>query len=200
MGVLKEFLMKSESEEDSLKKISSLISVDPKIVSRSVIVLVELCFEDNRRIGWTKSVIQQLLETYPEEKEHIANYVGQMSKRKMSQTEEEDQVYNVFGTFSRLGLSIERYRTWDIMLIKLVPTIPLEGSWTKQTLLVRCWEVRNRLIRFSKDQGGVVGNSVIWGHVMQHLLNRENELFFRTSGSVTPPDGGFSHSPTVSLN
>ena len=108
--------------------------------------------------------------------------------RNASTSESDDEVYNVFRVFSSLGLKMEgkgqsgSSRGWDLLLNQLLPTIPKEGAWTEQSLKYQCWEVRNNL---AKHCDGLHSNSVIWGSILQHLLNRENKLFFLVAANLS---------------
>ena len=42
--------------------------------------------------------------------------------------------------------------------------------------------MRNNLAKFS---AGLYSNSVIWGSILQHLLNRENKLFFKVAANLS---------------
>lgn len=174
-----------------IEKVEQLKPMDPKIITRTVPIAIDLCFKDGHRVDFCKSVIDSIVDKFPEEEEAIKNLVGQSSKRLMRRAGEsgsDEEVYNVFRVFSSLGLKLEgkgrsgSSRGWDLLLNQLLPTIPNEGTWTEQSLKSQCWEVRNNLAKFS---AGLYSNSVIWGSILQHLLNRENKLFFKVAANLS---------------
>ena len=179
------------SVESVVKKIESLAPMDPKIISRTVPLAIDLCFKNSQPVGFCKDLIAHIKDNFPHEEDAIRNLVGQSSKRWMrsaSESELEDEVYNVFRVFSSLGLKMEgkgrsgSSRGWDLLLNQLLPTIPKEGAWTEQSLKDQCWEVRNNLV---KHCDGLYSNSVIWGSILQHLLNRESKLFFLVAANLS---------------
>ena len=179
------------SVELLVEKIKSLAPMDPKIISRTVPLAIDLCFKNSAQVPFCKALISHIKDNFPQEDEAIRNLIGQSSKRLMrdaSKSETDDEVYNVFRVFSSLGLKMEgkgrsgSSRGWDLLLNQLLPTIPKEGAWTEQSLKSRCWDVRNNL---SKYCDGLYSNSVIWGSILQHLLNRENRLFFQVCANLS---------------
>jgi len=179
------------SVELLVEKIKSLEPMDPKIISRTVPLAIDLCFKNSSQVPFCKALISHINDNFPQEEEAIRNLIGQSSKRLMrdaSKSETDDEVYNVFRVFSSLGLKMEgkgrsgSSRGWDLLLNQLLPTIPKEGAWTEQSLKSRCWDVRNNL---SKYCDGLYSNSVIWGSILQHLLNRENRLFFQVCANLS---------------
>eukprot|EP00092_Neocalanus_flemingeri_P023937 GFUD01025966.1.p1 GENE.GFUD01025966.1~~GFUD01025966.1.p1 ORF type:complete len:655 (+),score=156.27 GFUD01025966.1:55-2019(+) len=183
--VLKEFITKCEDINLICEKMNGLLEVDPKIVSRTVIILVDICFEDQTKIAFARKLIDEIfLRNTSEEGDLIRNYIGQSSKRRMFKAEGQDEVFMVFEIFSRLGLKLEKIRAWDVMMKKLIPYIPEEGIWTQDTLVERVYEVKNFLSTHSNNNGSIYSHSLIWGHITQHLLNRENSLFFGTASKI----------------
>ena len=179
------------SVEPLVKKIESLVPMDPKIMSRTVPLAIDLCFKNSQPASFCKALIAHIKDNFPQEDDAIRNLIGQSSKRLMrnaSTSESDDEVYNVFRVFSSLGLKMEgkgqsgSSRGWDLLLNQLLPTIPKEGAWTEQSLKYQCWEVRNNL---AKHCDGLYSNSVIWGSILQHLLNRENKLFFLVAANLS---------------
>jgi len=179
------------SIEPLVRKIESLVPMDPKIISRTVPLAIDLCFKNSQPVSFCKTLITYIKDNFPQEDDAIRNLIGQSSKRLMrnaSKSESDDEVYNVFRVFSSLGLKLEgkgqsgSSRGWDLLLNRLLPTIPKEGAWTEQSLKYQCWEVRNNL---AEHCDGLYSNSVIWGSILQHLLNRENKLFFLVAANLS---------------
>jgi len=177
--------------ESLVEKIESLAPMDPKIISRTVPLAIDLCFKNSQPVSFCKALIEHIQDNFPQEEDAIRNLIGQSSKRLMrnaSESESDDEVYNVFRVFSSLGLKMEgkgrsgSSRGWDLLLNQLLPTIPKEGAWTEQSLKHQCWEVRNNL---AKHCDGLYSNSVIWGSILQHLLNRESKLFFLVAANLS---------------
>ena len=128
------------SVEPLVKKIESLVPMDPKIMSRTVPLAIDLCFKNSQPASFCKALIAHIKDNFPQEDDAIRNLIGQSSKRLMrnaSTSESDDEVYNVFRVFSSLGLKMEgkgqsgSSRGWDLLLNQLLPTIPKEGAWTE---------------------------------------------------------------------
>ena len=79
----------------------------------------------------------------------------------------------------------------------LIPDLPDHGAWSQSELLDRCFNVKKLLqvstnLNFSmRDQSilqsqshGVYSHSVVWSYIIQHLINRENPLFFKTAAKL----------------
>jgi len=186
--VLRDLISKSEDVHLIFKKMEELLIVDPKIVSRTVIILVDLCFEDKSKIKFARRMIEEIfLKSTEEEEADIRNYLGQNSKRRMFEAEKagaDEDVLNVFEIFCSLGLKLDKIRAWDVMMKSLVPNIPDEGIWTQATLLKRVHYVKDILSSHSNSNGNIYSHSVIWGVILQHLLNRENAIFFATAANL----------------
>ena len=183
--VLKDFLPKTEDVEKSVKKIDELLRVDPKIVGRSIIILVDLCFEDKSKIKFAKRVIDEIFLHITEgDRADARNYIGQNSKRRMFKAESEEDIYNIFEIFCSLGLKLEKIRAWDVMMKKLLPILPDEGTWTHASLLKKVHDVKDNLSNYSNINGNIYSHSVIWGIILQSLLNRENEVFFAIAAKL----------------
>ena len=189
--VVTRLLADSSCVETVMGAIQELVEADPKIVSRTVAVAIDVCSGKSSQLAFCKELIEHITATFPEEREAIKDLVGQSSKRLMrvaSASDSEEEVYAVFRLFSHLGLKLEgkgrsgSARGWDLLLNRLLPTIPLEGAWTERSLQEQCWAVKDSL---AKCHGGLYSHSVVWGSVMQHLLNRENELFFRVAAGLS---------------
>jgi hypothetical protein len=174
-----------------LERILELVPADPKIVSRTVPLAIDLCFRNSLKMPLCRAVIARIHASFPEEGEAIKDLVGQSCKRYLrlaAASESEEEVYKAFRIFSHLGLKLEgrgrsgSSRGWDLVMNRLIPTIPTGGSWTERSLQSRCWEVRDELKRC---HDGLYSNSVIWGSVMQHLLNREDAVFFKVAASLS---------------
>jgi len=183
--VLKNYLSKSKDVEKSVKKIHELLSVDPKIVGRSITILVDICFEDKSKIEFAKRVIDEILLNITDaDRADARNYIGQNSKRRMFKAESEEEIYNVFEIFCGLGLKLEKIRAWDVMMKKLLPMLPEEGTWTQARLLKKVHDVKDNLSSYSNINGNIYSHSVIWGIILQSLLNRENDIFFAIAAKL----------------
>ena len=189
--VVNSLLATSTAVEAVLGKVEELVAVDPKIIGRTVALAIDLALRDGQKADFCKSLIAHIMASHPGEKEAITDLVGQTAKRLLKvaiQEETDEEVYRVFSMFSHLGLRMEgrgrsgSSRGWDLIMNKLLPTIPAEGSWSEASLKARCWEVRDGLVAASQ---GLYSNSVTWGSVLQHLLNRENATFFRVAAALT---------------
>eukprot|EP00090_Calanus_glacialis_P017766 TRINITY_DN27579_c0_g1_i1.p1 TRINITY_DN27579_c0_g1~~TRINITY_DN27579_c0_g1_i1.p1 ORF type:complete len:663 (+),score=180.86 TRINITY_DN27579_c0_g1_i1:52-2040(+) len=188
--VLRELISKSEDVNVIFKKMEELLEVDPKIVSRTVIILVDLCFEDKSKIKFARRMIEEIfLKSTEKEEADVRNYLGQNSKRRMFKAEKakdkaEEEVLKVFEIFCSLGLKLDKIRAWDVMMRIMISNIPDEGTWTQATLLKRVHYVKDILSSHSNSNGGIYSHSVIWGTILQHLLNRENAIFFATAANL----------------
>jgi len=183
--VLREFISKCEDMNLIFEKMDGLKEVDPKIVSRTVIILLNLCFEDETKIPFSRNLIQQIVLKNPVEEALIRNYVGQNSKRRMFKAANDEEVYLVFEIFTRLGLKLDKIRAWDVMMKKLVSSVPNDDEkWTYSSLLERVHEVKSVLSTHSNENKGLYSHSLIWGHILQHLLNREQAIFFVSAAKL----------------
>jgi len=183
--VLKHFISDSNHADFIHHRIYQLKICDPKIFERSVLVLIDLCFDDPNKIQVAKEVIEKIkAEASEREREAIKRYVGQISKRRITEASKssDDELLRVFGVFCQLGLTLDKLRSWDVMIRKLVPEIPDHDSWSQGRLFKRCFHVKNILMDASQ---GVYSASVIWSQILKHLINRENDLFFKTAASLT---------------
>ena len=189
--VVSSLLATSSEVEAVMAKVEQLVAVDPKILARTVALAIDLALRDAQKADFCKSLIAHILTSHPGEREAITDLVGQAAKRLLKvavQEETDEAVYRVFGVFSHLGLRMEgrgrsgSSRGWDLVMNKLLPTIPAEGAWSEAGLKARCWEVRDELMARSQ---GLYSNSVTWGSVLQHLLNRESATFFRVAAALT---------------
>jgi len=183
--VLKDFLSKSEDVYKSVKKIHELLIVDPKIVGRSITILVDICFEDKSKVKFSRRVIDEILLNISDaDRADARNYIGQNSKRRMFKAESEEEIYNIFEIFCGLGLKLEKIRAWDVMMKKLLPMLPEEGTWTQARLLKKVHDVKDNLSSYSNINGNIYSHSVIWGIILQSLLNRENDIFFAIAAKL----------------
>jgi len=183
--VLKHYISENSQANQILNKIYELKVSDPKIVERSVLVLIDVCIDDPDKIPVAKEVIKKIKdEASPKELESVKQYVGQISKRRITEASKssDDELLRVFGVFCQLGLTLDKLRSWDVLIRKLVPEIPdNHDSWTQAQLFRRCFYVKNILMDASQ---GVYSQSVIWSQILKHLINRENDLFFKTAASL----------------
>ena len=133
--VLKHFLSENSQANQILNKIYQLKVSDPKIVERSVLVLIDVCIDDPDKIPVAKEVIKKIKdEASPKELESVKQYVGQISKRRITEASKssDDELLRVFGVFCQLGLTLDKLRSWDMLIRKLVPEIPdNHDSWTQ---------------------------------------------------------------------
>jgi len=162
-----------------------LLDADPRILGRTVIILIDLYFEGKIEALFARNLLKEIISRADdEEAKNMRNYVGQSAKRKMFKAETDKDVLHVFETFCSLGLKLEKIRAWDVMMKKLIPNVPENGSWTQAALMKRVHDVKDTLSSQSIRNESVYSHSVIWGTIIQHLLNRENELFFATAASL----------------
>ena len=181
---LKHFISNCDQSERILEKIEQLLEVDSRIKSRAVVTLVELLFEDSRKLELAKKVIQEILtNSTDKELETIKNYIGQSSKRKLADASKisEAEVLKVFNTYCALGLSIDKIRAWDVMMKILIPSIPNHGTWSQSELEEACFVAKKSI---TTNCHGLYSQSVIWSHILQHLINREDQLFFKTAAKI----------------
>ena len=182
--VLKNHISMNQDLNSILEKIELLRKVDSKIVSRAVHVLLETCLDDGDKIPLARLVITELQRRSSKiENDAITNYVGQSSKRRITEAslKSEEEMMKVFSLYCHLDLKIEKMRAWDVMLKKLIPDFPEDGDWTSETLEDRCFIVK-KLIHSTSN--GMYSDSVIWSVIIQTLLNREKPLFFSTAGRL----------------
>ena len=180
--VVAEILSRSSEVNEVMEQILSLVPSDPKIVSRTVPLAIDLSFRCSEQVPFCKALIAHIMENFPEARDEVRELVGQSSKRFLktaSRADSEEEIYRVFQVFSYLGLKLEgkgrsgASRGWDLIMNRLIPTIPVEGSWSVASLVERCWQVKAELDRCN---GGLYSHSVVWGSITQHLLNRWGTL------------------------
>ena len=189
--LIKDLLMNNDDVDILCDSIDKLLPADPRILSKAVITIVNLCFfEDDTRIPFGRRAVAELLSRATEEDmKLVLLFVGQSSKRKIKSAvmeEGDEAVLRVFEVFSSLGLQIEKKWAWDGMMKKLIPEIPQgSDSWTPTDLLDRVYDVKRTLESLSKKNSEMLySNSVIWSHILQSLLNRENALFFSVAAKL----------------
>ena len=189
--LIKDLLMNNDDVDLLCDSIDKLLPADPRILSKAVITIVNLCFfEDDTRIPFGRRAVAELLSRATEEDmKLVLLFVGQSSKRKIKSAvmeEGDEAVLRVFEVFSSLGLQIEKKWAWDGMMKKLIPEIPQgSDSWTPTDLLDRVYDVKRTLESLSKKNSEMLySNSVIWSHILQSLLNRENALFFSVAAKL----------------
>lgn len=181
---LRHFILNCEKQDLILAKIRELVTSDNRIVARAVLVLVETAFERPEKSEMARKVIRELLENSDkQEKQLISNYVGQSSKRRLTEASlvSRDQLVSVFQGYCSLGLSIDKVRAWDILMKTLIPDIPDHGTWSQRELFEKTFSVKDLV---TNSCHGVYSHSVVWSHILQHLINRENPLFFKTAATV----------------
>ena len=181
---LRHFILNCEKQDLILAKIRELVTSDDRIVARAVLVLVETAFERPEKSEMARKVIRELLENSDkQEKQLISNYVGQSSKRRLTEASlvSRDQLVSVFQGYCSLGLSIDKVRAWDILMKTLIPDIPDHGTWSQRELFEKTFSVKDLV---TNSCHGVYSHSVVWSHILQHLINRENPLFFKTAATV----------------
>ena len=181
---LRHFILNCEKQDLILAKIRELVTSDKRIVARAVLVLIETAFERPEKSEVARKVIRELLENSDnQEKQLISNYVGQSSKRRLTEASlvSRDQLVSVFQGYCALGLSIDKVRAWDILMKTLIPDIPDHGTWSQRELIEKSFRVKDLV---TNSCHGVYSHSVVWSHILQHLINRENPLFFKTAATV----------------
>ena len=181
---LRHFIIDCEKQEQILAKIQELVESDKRIVARAVLVLIETAFERPEKSEMARKVIRELLENSDKnEQQLIRNLVGQSSKRRLTEASlvSREQLLSVFQSYCSLGLSIDKVRAWDILMKTLIPDIPDHGTWSQNELYEKTFSVKDLVTNSSH---GVYSHSVVWSHILQHLINRENSLFFKTAATV----------------
>ena len=181
---LRHFILNCEKQDLILAKIRELVTSDKRIVARAVLVLIETAFERPEKSEVARKVIRELLENSDnQERQLISNYVGQSSKRRLTEASlvSRDQLVSVFQGYCALGLSIDKVRAWDILMKTLIPDIPDHGTWSQRELFEKTFSVKDLV---TNSCHGVYSHSVVWSHILQHLINRENPLFFKTAATV----------------
>ena len=172
-----------ESIRDQVHKIKQW-NVDKRIHARAVTVLVDIAFEHPDKANLARQVIKQLMmDVSKEELQTIRNYVGQNSKRRIKEASSvsNEEVVKVFNTYCVLGLTIDKIGAWDLMMKSLIPDIPDHGTWSRSELVDTAYDVKKLL---SNNCQGLYSQSVVWSHIIQRLMNRENALFFSTAANL----------------
>ena len=181
---LRHFMQTCEKPDLILERIHELVQSDKRIIARAVLVLLEIAFEKPEKTEMARKVIKELIENSDKsEQQLVRNYVGQSSKRKLTEASlvSRDQLLSVFQSYCVLGLSIDKVRAWDILMKTLIPDIPDHGTWSQNELVETAFSVKDLI---SSSCHGVYSQSVIWSHILQHLVNRETPLFFKTAAEV----------------
>jgi len=183
---LQSIITAQTDSEKLLDILNKLFPVDSKILERSIILLVDLSFDDRRTKNFCNTMIKSILTGIraPDFQKNVRSLLSQNISERIKEAETEEQVIYILNHTSHLGLKLTHMKEWLEAMRKLLPP-----QSTQKEFIERSIGIVQNLSGLYKVNRGLYKEGYFWSYIIKHLFMCRTQDSFSAADKLIKDKG-----------